>query len=338
MQQRAMEAQKCGRAAEVTQIIQISRDARDEEHRSAVSRQVIFAGTRQCKRRQRVCNWIQASALRAELCSQRCRSDDGQRIRHNTENQRQWTDGFAIHLSVNRASADRFASNLGGFPGVNSAHLAEFSEPKRGQASEVAKTAAGGVRDHLERIFEQTCAGSDFEWPSIIHGSAHHHDGSSARLPVAMDVHLRKAVTDELFEALDPVSNHARAFFQSFVDPIDNCAVRTGTANGKKVATGVRKTRGMISVCGYGNTDGYAADDTIRNQSSRVRNVPWNSQFFSKDIGCSGRKQSQRNLASGEPVDDFVDRTVAAAGDYHAAVLFDRVARKVFSMTTRLGR
>src|ERR1700728_2023984 len=179
-----------------------------------------------------MCNRIQARILRGKLCSQRRGSNDGQRVRHNAKNQRQRADGFAIDLCVNRASAHRFACDFCSLPGVDSAHLAESSKPERRQAGEITKTAASGIRDHLERIFEQTCAGSDFEWTAVIYGPSNHNDGGAARLTVAMDVHLGKAVTDELFESFDPVGNYTRTLFQSFIDRVDNCAVGTSAANG----------------------------------------------------------------------------------------------------------
>ena len=44
-----MEAEKYSRPAKITRIIKIGRDARDDEHSGAVSRQVFLPGARQCK-------------------------------------------------------------------------------------------------------------------------------------------------------------------------------------------------------------------------------------------------------------------------------------------------
>jgi len=54
------------------------------------------------------------------------------------------------------------------------------------------------------------------------------------------------------------------------------------------------------------------------------RNVPGEIEFLGEDVGGAAGKKSQRNavavLMSGEAVDDFVQRAVAAAGDDQAAV------------------
>ena len=56
-------------------------------------------------------------------------------------------------------------------------------------------------------------------------------------------------------------------------------------------------------------------------------NVPRNAQLFGEDVCSARRQQRHGNLAAREPVDDLVDRAVAAAGDHHAAALVNRLSR-----------
>lgn len=117
-------------------------------------------------------------------------------------------------------------------------------------------------------------------------------------LSLAMNVHFRKTVTHELAKPLDPVGCHARTFLQSFVDAVDDCAVGPRAPNREKIPAFLGNASRMISVAGYRQSDSDAPHQTICNQTSRVWNVPRNSELFREDIRGPGWKQGQGDLAS----------------------------------------
>src|ERR1700679_4158646 len=136
------------------------------------------------------------------------------------------------------------------------------------------------MRAHLKRIFEQACAGGDLEGAAVIHRSADDDDGGAPRLPIAMNAQLGTTVTHQLAKPLGPVGCHARTSLQSFVNAVDDCAVGSRASHGEKIPALLGNVSRMISVSGYRQSHSDAPHQTICNQTSRVRNVPRNSELF----------------------------------------------------------
>ena len=189
------------------------------------------------------------------------------------------------------------------------------------------KPAALGIGEHLEGILEKACAGGDFEWAAVVRGSADDDDRRAAFLARRLHAHLRETVRKN---CRSPSAQYARTPVR-FLNPrhaVDDGAVGPRSRHAEKISA-ARGRLPSVPFIGTAHAERDAPDSFPRESGARHGECPRECRVPWPVCWRSRREQRHGNLASGEPVDHFVDGAVAAADDRHAAALLDGKPRDV---------
>src|SRR6266700_5346902 len=221
-------------------------------------------------------------------------------------------EGLAVNLSVDRIVVEGFADQRIGFPEMDALCPAKIAHPERWQITQIAESALRREGHDLELIFEEVRAGGDLEWPAVVCGAADDNQGGVGFLTADDDARMRELVTEDFAGTLPPIGENAEAGFEIKTEGINNHAVRAGAADAEE----------EFFLFRLSERRGQAKSDFLHfavNQPFRgAGNVPGQVQFFCENIGGSPGKKSERDAAavflSGQAVDDFIQRAVAAAG------------------------
>ena len=162
--------------------------------------------------------------------------------------------------------------------------------------------------------------------------AADDHQGNFARLSFDADAEMMKLVVENFARALPPVSKDAQASLEFEVDSVSDAAVGAGAGNAEEVT----RFFGLFERRGEAECD--IADFAARELFRGFRNVPGKFEFLCEDVCGASGQQCERDamavLRTGETVDNFVDRTVTAAGNDELTAItagapcdFDRFAR-----------
>src|SRR6266700_4875705 len=222
-------------------------------------------------------------------------------------------EGLAVNLSVDRIVAEGFADQRISFPEMNALCPAEIAHPERWQITQIAESALRREGHDLELIFEEVRAGGDLEWPAVVCGAADDNQGGVGFLAADDDAKVRELVTEDFAGTLPPIGENAEAGFEIKIERINNHAIGAGAADAEKEFFLFRlsERRGQAK----SNFLHFAMNKPFRGAG----NFPGQVQFLCENIGGSTGKKSERDAAavflSGQAVDDFIQRAVAAAGN-----------------------
>ncbi len=125
MQRRAMESHERAGPAEVARVIEIRRDAGNDQHGRAEPRQASASGPRERERRKRVCEGFHDIFLQGKIELLRCRRYDRKRVLHDPERHGQRSDRLAVNLSVHRFAIGRLTNRFGRLPRLDPVLFAE---------------------------------------------------------------------------------------------------------------------------------------------------------------------------------------------------------------------
>ena len=237
-------------------------------------------------------------------------------------------------MGVDGIRIERFAEEGIGFEEIDACGAAEFVEPKRRQIAEIAKAASRSESQDFEVVFEEIGLGGDFEGAAVILRAANDDERSVDGAAAADDAEMRELVTKGFAEAFPPVGKNADARFEAETDGVDDHAVGAGSGDAKKVFF----LFGLFERSCEAKGDFF--DGAVDEFFGGFGNVPGEIEFFGKNVGGAAGEKRERDavavLVSGEAVDDFVERAVAAARDDEAAI-FGSGARGDFRGVARAG-
>src|SRR6202521_4311568 len=241
---------------------------------------------------------------------------------------------FAVDLCVERIFVERLADDAVGLVEMHALGAAEVAHPKGGQVAQIAQATPRGEGHDFELIFEEVCAGGDFEGATVMLSTADNGKRSVEPLIANDNAEMLEIVTEDLASALPPVGQHAEACFQIEVEGIDDHAVGASAANAEEVFF----LFGMFerSRQAEGNFFHRASNELL----GSAGNIPGHAQFLGEDIRGSAGKKSKRHavavLVGCQAVDDFIERAVTAAGDHEPAA-FGGGAVRDFGGVSRAG-
>jgi len=128
---------------------------------------------------------------------------------------------------------------------------------------------------------------------------------------------MLEIVTKDFAGTFPPVGQHADAGFQVEVEGIDDHAVGSGTADTEKI----------FFLFGIFERSRQAEGDFFHGAANEffggTGDVPGDVQFLGENVGGATREKSEGDTVAipvgGKTVNDFIEGTVAAAGDDQAA-------------------
>src|SRR6266568_557084 len=253
-----------------------------------------------------------AGGAEAPLLQGIARDEEFEGAGHDGEFDGKAGEGLAVNLSVDRILVERFAHQRISFPEMNALCPAKIAHPEGWQITQIAKSALRREGHDLELISEEVRTGGDLEWPAVVCGAADDNQGGVGFLAADDDAKVRKLVTEDFAGTLPPIGENAEAGFEIKTEGINNHA--TGAADAEE----------EFFLFRLSERRGQAKSDFLHfamNQPFRgAGNVPGQVQFLCENIGGSTGKKSERGAAavflSGQAVDDFIQRAVAAAGNH----------------------
>ena len=242
---------------------------------------------------------------------------------------------LAVHLGIDRVGVERLTDERFGFPEVDIFFLAEIAHPERGEIAEITQAALRGESHALELVFEEVSLIGDLERAAVMLCAA---NDDKCRLHLAVSgthAEARKGIANDFASALPPVGENADARLQTEIDGIDDHAVGAGAGDGEEIAL----AGGIFEGCGEAESD--VVEVGVDEAPGSARNVPRKIEFFGEDVGGATREESERNTiavrGSGQAVDDFVERAIAATGDDELTMLPDSLLGDLDSVTRPRG-
>ena len=237
-------------------------------------------------------------------------------------------------MGVDGIRVERLADERIGFEKVDAGYAAELAEVKSGQIAEITETALRGEGKDFEVVFEEVGFGGDFERAAVVLCAADDNQRGVRLAFAARDAEARKFVAESFARAFPPVSKNADTRLEPEADGVDDHAVRAGAGNAEEIFF----LFGLLK--GSGEAESDFLDRAMSESFRSLGNVPGKIEFLGKDISGAAGKKSERDamtvLMSGEAVDDFIERAIAAAGDDQAAI-FGSGARGDFDGVARAG-
>ena len=220
---------------------------------------------------------------------------------------------FAVDLGVDGILIERLADEGVGLEKFDAFGAAKFFKPERRQIAEIAQAALGAEGQDFEVVFEEIGFGGDFEGAAVVLGAADNGQRGVDFLIAADDAEMRKFVATNFAGAFPPVGENANAGFEAEVNGINNHAVGAGAADAEKISF----LFGLFERSGEAESD--FLDGAANEFFGGAGNVPGEIEFLGENVGGAAGEKRERDamavLMSGEAVDDFVERAVAAAGD-----------------------
>lgn len=137
--------------------------------------------------------------------------DDREGVGDDAKLDGQGARGFAIHLGINLRVGVRGARGLRRFPGVNSWHAMEHTQPNCRQIRGQQEAAAAFVGDDFEFIVEEAGARGDAKWAAVIFGAPDDDEAGGHLLFRRRDMEAGKRIGEELAKAFEPVGQNADA-------------------------------------------------------------------------------------------------------------------------------
>src|SRR6266851_2926378 len=222
-------------------------------------------------------------------------------------------EGLAVNLSVDRIVVEGFADQRISFPEMNALCPAKIAHPEGWQITQIAEPALRREGHNLELIFEKVRAGGDLEWPAVVCGAADDNQGGVGFLAADDDAKVRKLITEDFAGTLPPIGENAQAGFEIKIEGINNHAIGAGAADAEEEFFLFRLSERRRQA--KSDFLHFAVNQPFRGAG----NVPGQAQFLCENVGGSTGKKSERDAAavflSGQAVDDFIQRAVAAAGN-----------------------
>jgi hypothetical protein len=221
-------------------------------------------------------------------------------------------------LGVDGIRIEGLAEEGVGFEELDASGAAEFVEPERWQIAQIAEAAASGQSEDFEAVLEEVGFGGDFKGAAVILRAADDDQRGIDGAATAGDAEMREFVAEDFADAFPPVRENAHAGFEAEINGVDDHAVGAGAGDAEKIFF----LFGLLEGSGEAESDflNRAVDEFF----SGFGNVPGEVEFFGEDVGGAAGEKRERDtvavLVSGEAVDDFVERAVAAAGDDQAAI------------------
>ena len=227
--------------------------------------------------------------------------------------------------------AQRLAAQPRAFYELDIAHPPQLPQPGSRKVTQVASRAAGGVRGKFEFIFEQISLSGEAERPAVVLRAPDNHQRGLRLESGSAEPKPGKGVTEKLPEPFDPVSHDSHAPLEFRVERMDHHAVSSGARHAHEIAARF----GRIERHGQPQRD--APRCAPANQPGGPGDVPWDAQLFGEHVGGSRRQYCQRNLATGQAVDDLIHGAIASADHDELAPLLDGTPRQRGGLAARRG-